>query len=611
MYLHFFSIRYTASYTDDVLANMTDVYYHLSATPMYEMFKDMSDILSAYQESEKGVICTSELIHIPCKAMIRDALHLSGFVEQEVTTPFDIPLQSGERLLLTPFRGGSSLEFLYDHFFAEFDIEVVEEVERIHVDASSRPLLLLHVFGQEWALPYLSLSTVDYSVILTSFSSTVLLRWFRSKCAAGEYRNACHLLQSYPMGQAEDVKKEDNHAENPRDVKEDANANEDVKEDANANEDVKEDANEEQDAAALDHQEWVKLFLKLYVVPSTVDSEFPLLSTLYADYVTASGWTHTPTVHATAFHRMIRSFPFLTIKRKSKGMTLIGWKSIVSEVDTNAYVRTHSLSLPRLLYRVSSDVLVGDQALYYNEEDKGAWNTPTFQEHMVALLRQIEDIPYASEILLLIGHRIRGEDTDFYHTPLPILRMILRQFLSRPAHQTLLSVYKTYIDRLKSAAYKTYNDELKSTANDRSMYKFAPPSLQTYFQSAAEVYRYGSFFSPFSSTFCPPCPETCLPFRWMCKVPVTDDNSGDLLCMDIMRRSEVKRVIPSSLADPSTTFSWSAMGDYTPTTTFPPITDRNEDARKKYATYTTDELSLVCSFPTGLKTTEEVVLPNS
>ncbi len=80
-----------------------------------------------------------------------------------------------------------------------------------------------------------------------------------------------------------------------------------------------------------DDRVWVKEFCDLYMEKD--EKADTLLSDIYQQYVTASSWTNTDTLGLAAFIKCLKELPQFTVKRKSKGMVVTGYKCLVAHQE--------------------------------------------------------------------------------------------------------------------------------------------------------------------------------------------------------------------------------------------------------------------------------------
>lgn len=143
-----------------------------------------------------------------------------------------------------------------------------------------------------------------------------------------------------------------------------------------------------------------------------------LLSDIYQMYLTSSGWTQTATVSMSTFIKRLRALNRFTIKRRSKGMMVIGYSCLVSQQS-------------ELFQQVKKGQIYYRQLLHYKSE------------------LEIDTIltKYANEISN-IGHKYAREAFILLNN-MKLDYQTVAQFASIPQITTQLSLYAEYIDSIR------------------------------------------------------------------------------------------------------------------------------------------------------------------
>jgi hypothetical protein len=170
--------------------------------------------------------------------------------------------------------------------------------------------------------------------------------------------------------------------------------------------------------AELTPAAWLSLFADWYLEPSTENDI--LMSEAYQEYLTASGWTGQKVVTMTAFMKAIRARPGCVIKRRSKGMTLVGHRSLVGRQEELFHAVAHGQKSERNLlhYRSVKEI----------QEILGLYQ---------GVIEACGDVPHVREACLLL------HDTGF-----TLNRALITHFLAIPLVAEHLPAYAAYVASL-------------------------------------------------------------------------------------------------------------------------------------------------------------------
>jgi len=163
---------------------------------------------------------------------------------------------------------------------------------------------------------------------------------------------------------------------------------------------------------------WVRTFCELFLEESAEHDT--LLSEIYQDYLTFSEWGYREKlVSMTAFIKTLRASGHYVIKRRSKGMTLVGHRSLVSQQKVLFDDALHGQGYERnlLQYRSAQDI----QVILANYQELIAYCSPI----------------YSREACLVLHHR-----------GLVLDDAILYSFCRIPGVTEELAKYADYLDTL-------------------------------------------------------------------------------------------------------------------------------------------------------------------
>lgn len=309
MYIHFYTIP------ENTTSNNLFVYWYCSPTENTELFNDAHTLLKIMKHYTSQQY-TGDIFSINNLEQFKENLVLLGVSDLHRQRPeydsLKVLLQDNTTLEINKHLIQNTTHFndLFDVCFQNYDFHqsfsaVNDDVADIKGTSS---LIYIEdlISGAPFYLPKVELKSISYKTVKTSIDNITLNNWFNTVIKNNDYKTAYDILINL------------------------SNFNKDL-EVTNTNEDDDDDEasiNESVSTAKISKVEWIKLFCDLYLQEDkTTDI---LLSDVYQEYVTASGWSDTPTVTMAVFIKQLRSLNMFTIKRRSKGMMLIGHTSLVS-----------------------------------------------------------------------------------------------------------------------------------------------------------------------------------------------------------------------------------------------------------------------------------------
>jgi hypothetical protein len=400
MYIHFYTI---ASGSDTL-----DIYWYCNDTENIELFSDLKYFLNKMKTYGEYTTYTGDVFVVKNLNRFKELLILVG-TEDSATTSWTL---QGDKVLSVntcKVKKASKFYEIFDICFEDYEIinsfssEASLSKNRIEMDefitntstTSNNSTILVHFNEHKYPMPYYKFNQMYFSTVKSRVGDNILSNWFSAIIAKNEYLtafNTIHKLIDY------NEKEEDATTVIEEEEKDDATVM------------------TEQEPAKISHDEWIKLFCDLYLDDSSKGSDL-LLSDIYQMYLTASGWTQTNTVTMATFIKRLRSMNKFTIKRRAKGMMVIGVSCLVNQ-QSELFLKVKSgQSYNRQLSHYKSDVEINSILTKYNDE--------------------IEKIglKYTRETFILLNDSNINLD---YQT--------VAQFVSIPQISTQLKLYSEYID---------------------------------------------------------------------------------------------------------------------------------------------------------------------
>jgi hypothetical protein len=407
MYIHF----YTFSYTKE---NEVKLFWYTSDTENLDLFLDFKYILTTLKKYGVFGAFTGDIFTIRNLHKFREQLILLGVNKDDATS---VGLLDGTTKELHTSSTQNITEFndLFDICFEDYEFinsfssenELSKKRIEVEIEPTAEPvdnnhsLITIEFIGENYIIPYHSFSLYPTEVIKSRISNGTLNNWFNAilkKEKSGGYFQAVRTLF-----QLMNYNKEDTDTSEGGDV------------DTLADDDNTTVVTISGTDNKIHPVEWVKLFCDLYL-EETKGTDI-LLSDIYQSYITASGWTNTPTISMASFIKRLRALNRFTIKRRSKGMMAIGWSCIVSTQEEFFESVRRGQSYKR-------------QLLHYTPIIELYPLIPT-DKSVLEMYNQ----KYAREALILLKQ-----------SRIPINYQTVAQFCAIPQIASQLPFYKEYID---------------------------------------------------------------------------------------------------------------------------------------------------------------------
>lgn len=352
MYIHFYTI---ASGSDTL-----DIYWYCNDTENIELFSDLKYFFNKMKTYGEYTTYTGDVFVVKNLNKFKELLILVG-TEDSATTSWTL---QGDKVLSVntcKVKKASKFYEIFDICFEDYEIinsfsseaslsknriEMDEFITNTPITPNSNSIILVHFNGHKYPMPHYKFNQMYFSTVKSRVGDNILSNWFNAIIAKNEYLtafNTIHKLIDY------NEKEEDATTVTEEEEKDDATVI------------------TEQEPAKISHDEWIKLFCELYLDDSSKGSDL-LLSDIYQMYLTASGWTQTNTVTMATFIKRLRSMNKFTIKRRAKGMMVIGVSCLVNQ-QSELFLKVKSgQSYDRQLSHYKSDVEINSILTKYNDE---------------------------------------------------------------------------------------------------------------------------------------------------------------------------------------------------------------------------------------------------
>lgn len=423
-YVHFF----TVALEPDSLT----VFWYKDTQVYHAFFEDVRAILDKMKEYGLCHSFSGDVLCVPHERVFVEKLVLLGVTLPSVSYDWkrlegtSLSLEAGTCQLVSYFQDMMPLLFQeYDAWYSFSSTDPVQEVTVVSktsafvtpmtpitsISDAEKRLLYISFLGHTLLLAWVPLQITHYSVFESSLENSLLYQWFLTMVQKRHYALAKQQLGALDYY----------HTHHP-DVMSIAVAVGDtmtqVTEVASLEEtDTKNTLFYATPPASPTY--WANLFCELYVEASAEHDT--LLSEIYQDYLTVSGWSgRDKLLSMTAFVKFLRSLGRYTIKRRSKGLTLVGHRSLVSQQTVMYHAVQHGQGYERnlLTYRTLLEI-------------------QTILEQYDALLTT--DAPYRREACLALHDR--GLQLD---------ESVLSSFCDVPHMMEELARYSIYLTKVLS-----------------------------------------------------------------------------------------------------------------------------------------------------------------
>jgi hypothetical protein len=396
---------YTHIYTITTSEKELQIWWYEIQEESIELFQDFERIFQKYKKFGCITTYTGDILEISDTKAFEEQLILMG-VSIPAETTF-LTLQDNTQLILNYGTTKLIEQFneLYCICFQEYDTlytfssetpKMLNEKDEKEVKEIIRiPIMYTNIFTPKIRLDYIAYSSLELNT-----SNVILNKWFSYFNQGNKlcYIQICSILEKLYQKQIS------NNQESEK--------QENKSEEKSENKVWVEEKSE--------NKVWVEEFCNLYAEKN--EKMDTLLSDIYQQYITASSWTKTETISMPQFIKYIKEIQRFTIKRKSKGMVVTGYKFLISYQE-EIYNKTKAGQLyERNLLR------------YFNDNDIKYIKSSI--ESIQSLQLDIKDNYYLEAIVLL------------YKTGYKISKTLLDQFVNNPYIAKSLPLYSKYIKEI-------------------------------------------------------------------------------------------------------------------------------------------------------------------
>jgi hypothetical protein len=402
MYIHF----YTFTCSDTL-----DFFWYCNDTENIELFSDFKHYLHTLKSYGQCSNYTGDIFVVKNLHKFKEILILLGARE---ISKSNWPLVNNISKEVHTWRSSNNTQFneLFDICFQDYDIinsfssepslsktcvEMDIPFYDIGYETNSTELIMVTVGDNIEFMKYYNFNQLCYTNVKSKVDNATLMNWFDTFVKKSEYKSACTIIKNLMDFNS---KEEDTTPQ--------------VYDDLDAD-DVT--VLVEQESAKISHNDWILLFCELYLEEDKIYDI--LLSDIYQMYLTASSWSSTATVSMATFIKRLRAFNRFTIKRRSKGMMVIGFKCLVGQQA-------------ELFQQVKKGQLYKRQLLQYKSDLE-------INQIITKYKSDIESIgyKYTREAFILLNDSAQKLN---YQT--------VAQFVSIPQISTQLGLYAEYIDSI-------------------------------------------------------------------------------------------------------------------------------------------------------------------
>jgi hypothetical protein len=447
IYIHFYTVLYPE--TPDTLS----IYWYKNQNEHFEIFEDCKLIFQKMKEYKLCTTYTGDVFCIKHESLFMEQLLLLGIEQKESSSLHLIngvikEVHCGKTKHVPVFNDTFDICFQgYDicQSFSSAEIEsplfVVDKSNRSSSLSSSfcsmdsieiekmegldKHLMIIDFLHHRLVTSFIKLRTILYSIFHATIDNQTMNKWFLTMVYKKQYPLAVERIFHI---QDHHAKQQEIISNSPRltspMLHEDSSKEEESYEQT---EQEQEQEQEQEKKSSYQPKEWIRWFCDLYLEP-TKECDI-LLSELYREYQTASSWTNTPVVSMANFIKTVRSLDRFSLKRRSKGMTLLGHRSLVSQQS-----------------RMCEEVKQGQE---YHRNLLHYRSTHDIQQILDQHQQTISSIshPFTKEVCLL-----------WNETTTPFSFESISQFCSIPFLSSSLSRYAEYLEHLLSKPLRR-NDE--------------------------------------------------------------------------------------------------------------------------------------------------------
>ncbi len=400
MYIHF----YTLTHKDQTI-----IAWYQNNTENLELFLDIKHLLATFKGYGEISAYTGDIFCIKNIHKFIENLILLGASQPDMTVMTCDLTDGTSRDIKGSIIECDQFNELFDICFEDYDFinsfssDSVLSKRRIEVEVEetttpvNNGLMLISLHAFNYIIPYHKFNLFPATPLKSKINNNTLVNWFNTLIRKeGGYTEAVAILLKLV-----EFNKEDSGAAEGDGAPDDDNTTV-----ATVDQDNK--------VSAL---EWMGLFCDLYLQEDKTSDI--LLSDMYQSYLVASGWTGTAVVSMAKFIKAVRNMNRFTIKRRSKGMMVIGYRCLVHEQESMYNAGRTGKSSTR-------------QLVHYMSHLDLAYIMTNIEKHTEQIAHK-----YAREACVLLSS-----------TSVPITYQSVAQFCAIPQIASYLPMYAEYLDKL-------------------------------------------------------------------------------------------------------------------------------------------------------------------
>lgn len=410
MYIHLYT---TATSTSDDKQQL-EIYWYSRSQEDQHLFADFEHILQKYKEYGCISSYTGDILEVTNEQAFQEQLTMLGIIVEG-----EAILTLQDSMTITVNYGtttlGQQFNDLYYICFGDYDIintfssEKNSIIQQLQIQ-TNKEIIQIPFINSTLYTTKIPLKCISYTLLNLTTPNNILNKWFNyfsGKKNKESYNTLCKILdklyeKSIKTENSTKLDKSEGKSENKSKGKSESKSEDKV---------------------------WVEEFCQLYAEKD--EKTDTLLSDIYQQYVTASSWTKIEPLGMTIFIRYLKELPQFIIKRKAKGMVVIGYKFLVAFQE-----EMYNKSQKGQIYERNLLEYINNKQINYIEQDLKVLGIPK------------QDYYLEATILLHRKHK-------------KLTKTILDQFINNPYIAKSLVYYSEYIKEV-----------IKNTSPEKSIGKY-------------------------------------------------------------------------------------------------------------------------------------------
>lgn len=316
MYIHFYTVGIEG------VSDTQYIYWYCNDTENVELFSDFKHYFNTLKNYGHYTTYTGDIFVVKNLHKFKEILILLG-AEQSKKSVLELSNNSNKEVEEWKVKNSNKFNDLFDLCFQDYEIlnsfssEPLLAKNRVEMDElintlqndKKDSLIIVSFIDENRLMTYYNFNQLKYSFVKSRVDNTTLFNWFSTLIKKNEYYSAFNtIIKLNEFNSLEDNK--ENNTEDIDDIDDTTVIT-------------------ESESSIISHNEWINLFCNLYLEEDK-GSDI-LLSDIYQMYLTASGWSGTATISMGIFIKRLRALNKYTIKRRAKGMMIIGYKCLVGQ----------------------------------------------------------------------------------------------------------------------------------------------------------------------------------------------------------------------------------------------------------------------------------------